>query len=398
MANRPQTFITLAVATVIAGCNGKSVMRSSPNAEATAQWNAARASAMSGLAADQLRDGNFDKCQATLDQVLRLTPDDVNLHMLAAKLSIEQGRLELADAHLTKARQLDPKRAETDYLSGLLLERWQKFDRAQAAYADAASKNPTEPAYLLAQAETLVAMRKPTDALALLEAGRKTFEHNGVVVHEIGVLQAKLGRVSDGVDSLREACRLMPDDPTVREHLGFALFASDRYADAAEVFERLVKNDEYAKRPDVFAALGECLTRSQRHAEAKAAYDTATRLDAAMPGYWVGLARTSLAAGDVPSADNALRKAVALRPTDVPTQYLVGYVRLKQNLLPQALAAFKVASDADPADGDAWCLQGYVLAQSNRPAEAKACFARALAIRPDSPLAGRLLTTITPAD
>ena len=398
MPNRPNIFITLAVATVVAGCGGKSVMHPSPNAEATAQWNAARASAMSGLAADQLRDGNFDKCQATLDQVLRLTPDDVNLHLLAAKLSIEQGQLELAEAHLAKARALDPKRAETDYFSGLLLERWQKFDRAQAAYADAAAKNPAEPAYLLAQAETLVAMKKPTDALALLEAGRKTFEHNGVIVHEIGLLQTKLGRVSDGIDTLREACRLLPDDPTVREHLAFSLFASGRYADAAEVFDRLVKNDEYTKRPDVFAALGECLSRTQRNAEAQKAYDTATRLDAATPGYWLGLARVALAAGDMPTADTAIRRAVALRPADAPTQYLLGYVRLKQNLLPQALAAFKAASDIDPADGDAWCLQGYVLSQSSRPADAKACFARALAIRPDSPLAGRLLTSISPAD
>src|ERR1700761_4073198 len=72
--------------------------------EANKQWNDARVSVLAGLANDQFKNGNFDKCQETLDQALRLEPGNAALHLLAAKLAIEQGSLDVADSHLSVTR------------------------------------------------------------------------------------------------------------------------------------------------------------------------------------------------------------------------------------------------------------------------------------------------------
>ena len=62
----------------------------------TEKWNNARASVMVGLAKDQFKAGSFEQCRKTVDGALALNPKDPELHMLSAKLAIEQGQLGLA--------------------------------------------------------------------------------------------------------------------------------------------------------------------------------------------------------------------------------------------------------------------------------------------------------------
>ena len=53
-----------------------------------------------GLARDQYQSGNFDKCRSTLNEALRIDPKNARLHVLSAKLAIEQAQLETADREL----------------------------------------------------------------------------------------------------------------------------------------------------------------------------------------------------------------------------------------------------------------------------------------------------------
>ena len=121
---------------LLCGCDGAGL---TPNERVAAnkQWNDARANVLASLAGDQYKAGNLDKCQETLDQAIRLEPKSASLHVLAAKLAIEQGKLELADAHLAEAGRLDPSNGEVDYLIGVILQRWQQKQKAYDAYSAA---------------------------------------------------------------------------------------------------------------------------------------------------------------------------------------------------------------------------------------------------------------------
>ena len=168
---RPHS-IAAAVATGVltlllaAGC--QSTAHKTDKAQATKKWNAARASVLLSLAREQYQSGNFDKCRATLDDALKMVPESPAAHILSAKVSIEQGKLEMAERELKVARGYAPNDAEAHYLSGVVYQRWQKPQTAYEFYKAASEKSPAELAYLLAQAEMLVAMDKAPDALALL--------------------------------------------------------------------------------------------------------------------------------------------------------------------------------------------------------------------------------------
>src|SRR4051794_4450944 len=84
---------------------------------ATQKWNGARSNVMASLAKDQFKSGNFEQCRKTVDGALALNPKDPQLHLLSAKLAIEQGQLELAEKELGETRNLTPKDAESYYLS-----------------------------------------------------------------------------------------------------------------------------------------------------------------------------------------------------------------------------------------------------------------------------------------
>ncbi len=382
---------------MIAGCNGGGL---TPNQklEATKQWNDARASVLASLANDQYNSGNFDKCQETLDQALRLEPDNVSLHLLAARLAVEQGKLEVARAHLAVAGRLDPKNADVDYLTGVVMQRWRQPRQACDAYAMAVAKNPTELSYLLAESEMLVELRKPADALALLQSKSAFFEHSGVLRDEMGQILVQLKQLDQAIPILREASILASDDSTIREHLAFALHGGQHFAEAAEVFARLAKDPAYEKRADVLAALGDCQFQINQLHEAIASYRSATQLQPNCAGYWMALARAQVQLDDLPAAEIDIRRVMSIEPGCADAKCLLGYVRLKENNLPASLAAFREASDLDPTDSVSMCLQGYVLQRMGRNSDARPCYGRALQINPKDDLANRLMATLDSHD
>lgn len=88
------------------------------------------------------------------------------------------------------------------------------------------------------------------------------------------LLQA--GDVHAAIVPLGRARALEPDKSSVREALGRAYFAAQRYADAAREFEAIIAKaptDDYA-----LFCMGRCLQQLGRHAEARAPLTLAATL------------------------------------------------------------------------------------------------------------------------
>jgi tetratricopeptide (TPR) repeat protein len=311
----------------------------------------------------------------------------------STKLATEQGKLEPAESQLDQAKKLEPKDAEADYLSGVVLQRRRQPQKAYEAYASAARKNPGELAYVMAESEMLAVLDRPAEAIELLKTKIAYFEHSAAIHDALGQLLVEQGRYAEGASMLREASVLAMDDQTIREHLAFALYYAKQYHEGAKVFARLLKNDGYARRADVYGALGECQSRDGQLNEARQTLEMATQLDSSCIGYWLGLGRVAAELNDWPGADLAVQRALSMEPTSSEAHCLLGYVRLRQDQLPQALAAFHMANRMDANDTVSLCMQGYVLEQMGRRNEAVQFYARALRIQPNDELAKHLMAS-----
>src|SRR5438552_3893952 len=203
-----------------------------------------------------------------------MDPENSSIRVLSARLAIEQAQLEVAERELRLARQFDPKNAQADYLSGVVYQRWQKPDLAYDFYHHASEKAPAELAFVMAKAEMLVAMDRAPEALKLLEAKVVYFEHSAAIRDAAGQLLVGQKKYIAGAEMLRQACVLTPDDMTIKEHLGMALYYAKEYNDAAIILERLVTEKRYSGRSDLHATLGECYCEQSKYREARAAFET----------------------------------------------------------------------------------------------------------------------------
>jgi superkiller protein 3 len=361
---------------------------------AVKQWRDARATVLYSLAKDQYKNGNFKQCRQTMDEALKLAPDNVPLRVLSARVAIEQGQLELADRELSAARKLDEKDAEIDYLTGVIYQRWERPETAYEYYHSASEKQPAELAYVMAKSEMLVAMHRQDEALALLQSKVQYFEHSAVIRDAVGQLLLHKHKYSEAADMLRQATILQPDDLTLREHLSLALYFDGKWLDAIEQLDHLTSDSHYAQRADLWVMLGQCQRHVGQNRQARESFEKATEIDPNLASAWLAVGRCALQDHDDRRAAYAANRVLQFEPQNAEANLLIGYVSLHDGKLEEALAAFRKASALDSEDTTSLCMIGYVMEKMGHGSEAVKYYARALKIKPDDELASRLMAAV----
>jgi Tfp pilus assembly protein PilF len=384
--------LSAALLLAAAGCGNKSQQTSKQ--AANQRWNSARAGVMLTLARDQYTSGNFDKCRKTIDDALKLDPENPQVHLLSARLSLEQGQLELAERELIFVRGKLPNEAEPYYLSGVIYQRWQKPERAYECYKSASERAPAEQAYVLAEAESLVALDRQTEALVLLQGKAAYFENSAAIRDAIGQLLSQAKRYHEAADVLRQASLLSPDDEQIRERLGLALYYDKQFKDARDVLEKVTAEPRNAARTDLLLAYGQCQLESGQPREARATFERLIELEPASAHGYLGLGRAALESNDLKRAELSLKKAQSIDPNHAETYLLTGYLRLRQNRLNDALTSFQRASSLDKRDPVSVCMVGYVYEKLGKPEVAVQYYGKALKLKPHDELASKLMAGV----
>lgn len=389
---RKSIQISLALLLMLAACSSTN----QPTAQETAEknWNQTRSAVLVGLASDQYQNANFDKSRSTIDQALRLSPDNAPARLLSARLYIEAGSLELAEKELALASGNDATAAEADYLSGVVYQRWQQPERALECYQSACEKSPAELAYVMAKAEMLVTMGRRDQALTTLQAKVTYFEHSGEIRDEVGLLLEQDGREREAIEMFRRAVMLSPDDLTLKEHLAMALFHAKQFTESATVLEDLLSSGKCDHRPDLQITLGECQLQTARYSEAVQNFQQASESMPASVGVWLGLARAELELNNPRQAEFALRRCLGLPDAGGETHLLMGYAMLRENRPQDAYASFLRASEIDPNDTVSLCMVGLALDRLGRAREAAQWYQRALKLSPGDDMASQLMARL----
>ena len=380
-----------ALLVLLVGCSS---MKNKQREAGKKEWNTARANVLFSLARDQYTTGNHDKSRQTVNDALAMDPEHAQLRILSAKLYIEQGQLESAEADLKLARTAAPKDPEPDYLTGVIYQRWQKYEVAYNSYKAASDKAPGELAYVMARAEMLVAMDRTSEALQLLLDKVNYFEHSATIRDAAGQLLVEQKRYKEAVDMLRQATMLATDDLSIREHLALAMFYAGQNREAADALTRLTKKEGYAERHDLLAALGECQLQLGQYREARSTLETATQLNPSAPTVWLSLAKAAMQLNDYKRAEVSLKKSLAIAPDSSEAHLMCGYLRLRQNRLAEALPEFKKASALDQSDTVSLCMVGFALERLGKPEQAIQYYSRALRLKPNDEMAQKFMASV----
>ena len=379
-------------ASTLVGCAGD--RHKTQKAAATEQWNAARANVLGSLAKDQYESGNLAKSRGSVDQALQLDPKNVNLHILSARIDIEQAKLESAQNRLTTAAALDPKNAEIDYLIGVVAQRWQRPEAALAAYQSASEKKPEDIAYVLAEMEMLVELERSDEALKLLKSRVVYFEHSAAIRDAIAQLLEQAGEYPDAVEYYRQACVLDGEDLGIRERLGNLLYRGGEYREALSQLNRVLRSPETESRTDLKLMAAECELQIGSAADARRRFDEITVEEPNNAAGWLGVAKSSLRLGELRRAEGGAVKAAAIAPKSAEMQMVLGYVRLKQERYDDAIVCFSRAGALDRTHSTSLSMTAFALERQGKVAEAASMYRQALAIDPRDELALRALAVV----
>ena len=386
-------FIPVLGLALALGCAGSPSKSATAKKEGTERFQKVHAGIKYNLASDQFKNGHLEDARKTVNEAIRLSPDNMQARLLSARLHIEQGNLELAEQELIRARSININNGEVDYIMGIIYQRWQKPDVALEHYNKACEKNPQELAYVLAAAETLAGLEQQTRALAFLreKLGTPGFENSPAIRDAIGQLLVQEGRYQEALPQLRQASVLAPDEQQIREHFAMALFYNKEHREALNVFERLLKDEKYKSRADLHTAIGECHMALSDPRAARDSFEVASQLDPNGASAWLNLSKAALQLNDLKRAEISLKKAMTIETSSADANLLMGYLRLQQNKLPEAFVSFRKASQLDSADPVSLCMSGLVLEKMGRSNEAIRYYSQALKIKPNDELATSLL-------
>jgi tetratricopeptide (TPR) repeat protein len=394
MKNRKQWMSLVLAVAIGAGCASKDHMKTQKQ-QATEQWNGARAAVLFSLAQDQFQTGNLDKARQTLDEAMAMEPTNANFHVLHARLDIEQGKLETALKTLVRVGELDEKNPEIDYLTGVIQQRWQRPDLALAAYTKAAEKNPSDIAYVMAEAETMVTLGRGEAALKLLEDRAVFFEHSAAIRDAIAQLHEQKGELDYAINYYRQASVLDGEDDGIRERWALAMYRRGMWSDALSQITRLIRKETHKNRADLMVVTGDCELELGNALAARDQYEAASRLDGSDVSAWRGIARSSLELNDVRRASLAVQRAMVLAENDAGTQMLMGLVQMRQDQLSQAARSFERAAQLSPTESAPLCLAGLALEKQGQRGQAAEMYRRALRVDPRDKQAGELLAAVS---
>jgi Flp pilus assembly protein TadD len=135
----------------------------------------------------------------------------------------------------------DPDNWILYYTRGIALERAKMWDRAEADFKKALEINPEDPSVLnylgyswLDRNENLAEARR------LIEMAYKKRPDDGSIVDSLGWAMYLMGEYAAAVVQLEKAVELQPSDPTINEHLGDVYWKVGRRNEARFQWRRAI--------------------------------------------------------------------------------------------------------------------------------------------------------------
>ncbi len=300
--------------------------------------------------------GQLDKALKEIDNAIERYPDMPEYHLLKGRILVEQSRLEQALVCFTttieKCGQPTPQStninqsssstdeqttpmtpahaavaADAHYYAGVVYQRWSDDEQAYNCYLQAFTIASDKVHYLLAAAESLIALGEYGQAATLIEPKLAYFEHNASLRQlqaQIAMLQ---GDARKAAAIYADARMLNPDDQSLMEEMMWAQWAAEMYAQCYETAGTLKTMSDLESdrgghptatptnvRPDITLLQARCLAMMGRGVEARELYLQLSKVRPADPALWAELGTLAWELGDYRSLAQASTPMLAIAP------------------------------------------------------------------------------------
>jgi tetratricopeptide (TPR) repeat protein len=225
--------------------------------------------------------GEYETALALFRQILAGNPTSTIAYVGIGEVYLAQQDYRSAEPIFARAARLSPRNFDAQYGHGLALQMLDRLVDAVTAYHRALTIRPQSVEANLHLATTYLQMGEPRSALVFAEKAVQLDPANGPGRAALGSVYQELGRYSKAVTQYEAAVELMEPTPPLLINLINVLGKHDRYVDARNTAEYLVK---LAPSAEAYERLGWANFRLGDYRKSIDAYRRAVELDG---DYWV---------------------------------------------------------------------------------------------------------------
>lgn len=190
-----------------------------PHFQTAVSLNPLRVEFHLGLGEALSNAGDAKAAIAALEKAHSMTPDDPEVHHLIGTNHKRLGNMEAALASYQQAIALAPDRPEFLNSLAVAYSETEQFEQARDIFQRLIAQVPDNPDYHFNLAIILVTLEHYTEALAQLQAVIAAAPRYARAYVVMGQLLAMQGHLDEAERAYREALRLQPGDPVIREAL-----------------------------------------------------------------------------------------------------------------------------------------------------------------------------------
>ena len=227
--------------------------------------------------------GNYDQALSLFQQILAENPTITSAYLGIGDIYIIKNDYERAEPAYARAARLEPRNFDAQYGHGLALQMLGRFVDAIRAYHRALVIEPESFNANLNIATTYLQMGEPESAVTFAEKAVEANPQDGPARVNLGAAYERVGRNADAVAQYEAAIELMEPSPEVMMNLINALAKDQRYHEAVNTAEFLVR---IAPSAQAYERLGWGHFKLAEYEKSIDAYRKAVELD---PKHWPAL-------------------------------------------------------------------------------------------------------------
>jgi tetratricopeptide (TPR) repeat protein len=344
--------------------------------QAAAREDVSDAEAHYNLAVILMREGNAAGAISEYERTLAINPQHAQAHNNLGVAYDARGERKKALEAFKKATVADPNYAEAFFNLGLSYFAANDNPRATKAFEQALKLEPSSAApytqlgtLYLKQGQkdrAVEAFKKAIDAANEQEkkgskwgivrrslSGRRTTDaHRGLALAYLAS-----GKADEAVNTLKDAVKVLPDDPSARRALAEAYVAQGKLDEAvAELQKRLELEPTTESRLD----LAGVLVKKRQGKQAEALYRETLKAEPHNHQARVGLVDLYLEQGRLGEAEKMLEERVKEDPNDAQSLARYGILHSRMGRPDKALPALETATERDPSNLEARAELGFL--------------------------------------
>ncbi|HET7100677.1 MAG TPA: tetratricopeptide repeat protein [Terriglobia bacterium] len=191
------------------------------------------------------QEGHQDEAVAQLEKMRTGSPDDRDIYLSIAQIYSQAKVYPKAEAAIQKALDMSDNPEDQEYarfMLGSIYERQKKYDLAEEQFKKVLAVDPLNDAaanylgYMLADRGVRL-----DESVKYIKDALKIEPNNGAYLDSLGWAYHKMNRNDMAQGPLEKAVKLIPNDPTIREHLGYVYLALGEKAKALQEWDQALK-------------------------------------------------------------------------------------------------------------------------------------------------------------